>query len=43
MRPSKTIKVKKMEQNLDRVKEMYELGRFDAENMLEKIRKFVGK
>ena len=43
LRPSKTIKVKKMEQNLDRVKEMYELGRSDAENMLEKIRKFVGK
>ena len=43
LRPSKTIKVKKMEQDLNRVKEMYDLGRLDAENMLEKIKKFAGK
>ena len=40
LRPSKTIKIAKMEQNLDVVKRMYELGRRDALDNLERIRKF---
>lgn len=30
-----------MEQNLDIVREMYELGRSDALNLLEKIRSYI--
>ena len=41
IRPSQKIKVKKMEQNLDKVQEMYDLGRNDALAVLEKIKKFV--
>ena len=40
LRPSRTIKIHKMEQNLELVREMYELGRKDAELYLEKIKKF---
>ena len=40
LRPSETIKISKMEQNLDVVKQMYELGRRDALDNLERIRKF---
>lgn len=40
LRPSETIKIGKMEQNLDIVKQMYELGRKDAMDNLEKVRKF---
>lgn len=39
--PSKTIKIKKMEQNLDIVKEMYDLGRHDALAMIDKIKAFL--
>ena len=41
IRPSKTVKIKKMEQNLARVQEMYDLGRHDAQFMLEKIKNFL--
>ncbi len=41
LRPSKKIKIGKMERNLDIVKQMYELGRFDALSNLEKIKKFL--
>ena len=40
LRPSETIKIGKMEQNLDVVKQMYELGRKDALDNLERIRNF---
>lgn len=43
LRPSRAIKVHKMERNLERVREMYELGRFDAEANLEKIKAFWKK
>lgn len=43
IRPSKTIKIKKMEKNLDIVKEMYELGRYDALAMIDAIRNFLKK
>ncbi|MDR1693942.1 MAG: patatin family protein [Lactobacillaceae bacterium] len=42
IRPSKYVKVKRMEQDLGKVKEMYELGRSDALRELNNIRKFFG-
>lgn len=42
VRPSRFIKVGKMESNLERVKEMYELGRQDTQAILDKIKKFLG-
>ncbi len=41
IRPSRLIKISKMEQNLDIVREMYELGQSDALNLLEKIRSYI--
>lgn len=41
IRPSKTIKIGKMEQNLEIVKEMYNLGRHDALAMIDKIKAFL--
>ena len=41
IRPSKFINISKMEPNLDIVKEMYELGRQDGLNALNKVRKFL--
>lgn len=41
IRPSKTIKIGKMEQNLELVKEMYNLGRHDALAMIDKIKAFL--
>ena len=41
IRPSNFINISKMEPNLDIVKEMYELGRQDATNMLNKVKQFL--
>lgn len=41
LQPSKTIKISKMEQNLEIVKEMYDLGRHDALSMIDKIKTFL--
>lgn len=41
LRPSRDLKVKKMEHNLNKVKAMYELGRNDALNLLDKIINFM--
>ena len=41
LKPSRLVKIGKMEQNLDIVREMYELGRTDALNALEDIKKFM--
>lgn len=43
LRPSKKINIKRMEKNLDRVQEMYNLGRLDGLNMLDKIKAFIEK
>lgn len=43
IRPSRYIKINKMEQNLEIVKEMYELGRSDAMAKLEDIKVFLNK
>lgn len=41
IRPSKIIKIGKMEKNLDIVKQMYELGRHDALAALNRIKDFL--
>lgn len=43
MRPSKSIKVGRMEQNPDVIKEMYELGKSDANKMLQDISLFFNR
>ena len=40
-RPSRFVNIKHLEQNLGIVKEMYELGRHDATEHLEEIKKFM--
>lgn len=42
-RPSKLLKVAKMERDLNKVQEMYELGRSDALAALDKIRAYMTK
>ena len=41
LRPSKLVKISRMETNVDIIKQMYELGRQDALNMLSNIREFL--
>lgn len=43
LRPSRTIRVRKMERDLNLVREMYELGRQDAIAHLDEIKKFWQK
>ena len=41
LRPSKLIKISRMETNVDIIKQMYELGRQDASKMLTQIKDFL--
>ena len=41
IRPSRLIKISKMEPNLEIVQEMYDLGRHDALQLIEKLRKYI--
>ena len=41
IRPSKLIKISRMEKNPEIIKQMYELGRTDALNMLSQIKDFI--
>ena len=41
IRPSKLIKISRMETNPEIIKQMYELGRSDGLNMLAKVREFI--
>lgn len=41
IRPSKLIKIKRTEKNIDKIQEMYDLGRKDALEMLDKIENFI--
>lgn len=43
VRPSREIKIGRMEKNTDKLKYMYKLGRHDAGIMLDKIREFIGR
>lgn len=41
IRPSKLIKISRMETNPEIIKQMYELGRSDGLNMLSKVKEFI--
>ena len=43
VRPSRYVNIGRMEKNIDRIEEMYQLGRNDAEEKLKKIIEFLGK
>ncbi len=43
IRPSRTIKMKRIEKDENKIQEMYELGRFDATNVLEKLVEWMAK
>ena len=43
IRPSRFIKISRMENNLNTIKQMYELGRSDAQQMLSQIKAFLNK
>lgn len=41
IRPSKLVKISRMETDVEKIKQMYELGRTDALNALEQIQQFL--
>ncbi len=41
IRPSRDLSVKRTERNIEKLKRMYKLGRFDAKNMMEEILAYV--
>lgn len=41
IRPSRSVKIGKMEPNPEIVREMYELGRYDAIAVLDSVKKFL--
>ncbi|MFA9488611.1 MULTISPECIES: patatin family protein [unclassified Mannheimia] len=43
IRPSKTMKISRLEKNLDRVQAMYDLGVSDAKNALDELRRYLSK
>lgn len=43
IRPSRTIKMKRIEKDENKIQEMYDLGRFDATNILEKLVEWMAK
>ena len=43
IRPSKKLKIKRIEKNKDKLQEMYDLGINDCNKMLSKIKKYINK
>ena len=41
IQPSRTIKIARSEKSIDKIKKMYKLGRFDAMNQMEEIKRFL--
>ena len=41
IRPSRDMKVSRIEKNVDRLKYMYKLGWYDTKNRLEEIKNFM--
>lgn len=41
IRPSKLIKIKRVEKNIDKIQEMYDLGRNDSTRLLDELDKFI--
>ena len=43
VRPSRKVDIGRMERNVDRIEEMYQLGRSDAEEKIQEIIEFLKK
>ena len=41
IRPSRDLGVSRTEKNIESIKRMYKLGRFDAINMMDRIKEYV--
>ena len=41
IKPSRTIKISRSEKSIEKIKKMYKLGRFDAMNQMEALKKYV--
>lgn len=41
LRPSRLVDIKRIERDLDKIQEMYDLGREDASENLEKLNKYL--
>ena len=42
IRPSKTIKISKLEKDENKLQEMYDLGISDCKNVIKELKKFIG-
>ena len=43
IRPSRKVKISRMEKNLARIWEMYDLGRNDAKNRIDEVKQWLQK
>lgn len=43
IRPSRDLKVGRTEKDTDKIKKMYKLGRYDAQNLMEELKKFLAR
>ncbi|SEF48010.1 Predicted phospholipase, patatin/cPLA2 family [Eubacterium ruminantium] len=43
IRPSRDLKVDRAEKNVDKIKKMYKLGRFDARNKMSELKEFMSE
>ena len=43
IRPSRETKIKRLDKNIDRLKKVYKLGRFDTINMMDQIEAFINE
>ena len=41
IRPSRTVNIKRLEKNIEKIQEMYDLGREDAENNYNLVKKYI--
>lgn len=43
IRPSKTVDIKRIEKNIDKIQEMYDLGKNDTLTLLESLKEYINK
>ena len=43
IRPSKEVKMSRIEKNPDKLQEMYDLGIKDCQNIINDLKKYIGK
>ena len=43
IRPSKTVKIGRIEHNPDKLQEMYDLGIEDCKNSIEELKQYINK